>query len=64
MTAAEREREDAVREGIEILGGVMPLEVIKDENGLAVRAARLQVHDEGHDAACRSTARNTRSHAT
>ena len=36
MTAAEREREDAVREGIEIIGGVMPLEVIKDENGLAV----------------------------
>ena len=36
MTAAEREREDAVREGIEIVGGVMPLEVIKDEDGLAV----------------------------
>ena len=36
MTAAEREREDAVREGIEIVGGVMPLEVIKDEGGLAV----------------------------
>ena len=36
MTAAEREREDAVREGIEILGGVMPLEVVKDANGLAV----------------------------
>ena len=33
MTAAEREREDAKREGIEIMGGVMPLEVIKDENG-------------------------------
>ncbi len=36
MTAAEREREDAVREGIEILGGVMPLDVVKDANGLAV----------------------------
>ncbi len=30
MTAAEREREDAMREGIDIRGGVMPLEVIKD----------------------------------
>jgi NADPH-dependent glutamate synthase beta subunit-like oxidoreductase len=36
MTAAEREREDAKREGVEILGGVMPLEVIKNEAGLAV----------------------------
>ena len=33
MTAAEREREDAMREGIEIKGGIMPLEVIKDEAG-------------------------------
>ncbi|MEJ2228754.1 MAG: FAD-dependent oxidoreductase, partial [Alphaproteobacteria bacterium] len=30
MTAAEREREDAKREGIDIKGGVMPLEVILD----------------------------------
>ncbi|WP_300513459.1 NAD(P)-binding protein [Aliiroseovarius sp.] len=30
MTAAEREREDAKREGITIKGGVMPLEVIRD----------------------------------
>ena len=35
MTAAEREREDAKREGIEVKGGVMPLEVIKDANGRA-----------------------------
>jgi NADPH-dependent glutamate synthase beta subunit-like oxidoreductase len=35
MTAAEHEREDAKREGIDIQGGVMPLEVIKDENGNA-----------------------------
>ncbi|MGO9392394.1 NAD(P)-binding protein [Rhodoblastus sp.] len=35
MTAAEREREDAKREGIDIRGSVMPLEVIKDENGVA-----------------------------
>ncbi len=32
MTAAEHEREDAMREGVEILGSVMPLEVIKDES--------------------------------
>jgi NADPH-dependent glutamate synthase beta subunit-like oxidoreductase len=35
MTAAEREREDALREGVDIMGGVMPLEVIKDERGIA-----------------------------
>ena len=40
MTAAEREREDAKREGIDIRGGVMPLEVIKDQHGRA-RALRL-----------------------
>lgn len=40
MTAAEREREDARREGIEIRGSVMPLEVMKDENGRA-RALRV-----------------------
>ncbi len=35
MTAAEHEREDAKREGVDIKGSVMPLEVIKDENGKA-----------------------------
>jgi glutamate synthase (NADPH) small chain len=40
MTAAEREREDAKREGIEIKGSVMPLEVIKDADGRA-RALRM-----------------------
>ncbi len=35
MTASEHEREDAKREGVDIKGGVMPLEIIKDENGLA-----------------------------
>lgn len=40
MTAAEREREDAKREGIEIMGAVMPLEVLKDENGRA-RALKM-----------------------
>ncbi len=40
MTAAEHEREDAMREGVEIMGGVMPLEVLKDENGRA-RALKM-----------------------
>lgn len=35
MTAAAREREDAMREGIDIKGGVMPLEVIKNAEGMA-----------------------------
>ncbi|WP_456386513.1 NAD(P)-binding protein [Profundibacter sp.] len=35
MTAAEHEREDALREGVDIKGGVMPLELIVDANGLA-----------------------------
>ncbi|HDO51415.1 MAG TPA: 4Fe-4S dicluster domain-containing protein, partial [Rhizobiales bacterium] len=33
MTAAEHERDDALREGVEIRGGVLPLEVIKDDQG-------------------------------
>ncbi|MCB1348434.1 MAG: FAD-dependent oxidoreductase, partial [Maritimibacter sp.] len=36
MTAAEHEREDAKREGIDIQGGVMPLEVIKNDKGVAI----------------------------
>ncbi|MDU8926199.1 NAD(P)-binding protein [Alisedimentitalea sp. MJ-SS2] len=40
MTAAEREREDAKREGIDIKGGVMPLEVLKDDQGRA-RALKM-----------------------
>ncbi len=35
MTAAEHEREDAKREGVDIKGSVMPLEVIKDDQGRA-----------------------------
>ncbi len=35
MTASEHEKQDAIREGVEIQGSVMPLEIIKDENGLA-----------------------------
>ncbi|MBM3567221.1 MAG: FAD-dependent oxidoreductase [Alphaproteobacteria bacterium] len=33
MTAAEREREDALREGVEIRGSVMPLEILTDQRG-------------------------------
>ena len=36
MTAAEHEREDAKREGVDLRGSVMPLEVIKDETGKAI----------------------------
>jgi len=35
MTAAERERQDALREGVDIKGGVMPLEVLLDDDGKA-----------------------------
>ena len=47
MTAAEREREDAKREGIEIMGSVMPLEVIKDENGKAIALKMCQCDMDG-----------------
>ncbi|NQV48685.1 MAG: NAD(P)-binding protein [Rhodospirillaceae bacterium] len=47
MTAAEREREDALSEGIEILGGVMPLEVLKDENGMAKALRMCECHMDG-----------------
>ena len=40
MTAAERERQDALREGVDIRGGVMPLEVLKDADG-RLRALRM-----------------------
>ena len=40
MTAAEHEREDAKREGVDLRGSVMPLEVLKGEDGRA-RALKL-----------------------
>jgi len=40
MTAAEREREDAKTEGVDLRGGVMPLEVLKDKDGRA-RALKM-----------------------
>jgi len=42
MTASEHEVDDATREGVTILDGVMPVEVIKDANG---RAIGLKVAD-------------------
>jgi dissimilatory sulfite reductase flavoprotein subunit len=47
MTAAEREREDAEREGIELMGGVMPLEVIIDGNGRATALKLCQCDMDG-----------------
>ena len=47
MTAAEREREDAKREGIDIKGGVMPLEVIKDDKGRAIAMRMCECDMDG-----------------
>ena len=47
MTAAEREREDAKREGIEIMGAVMPLEVIKGADGKATGLRMCQCEMKG-----------------
>ncbi|MCA0869242.1 NAD(P)-binding protein [Seohaeicola saemankumensis] len=47
MTAAEREREDAIREGIDIRGGVMPLEVIKNSEGKAVALKMCECEMDG-----------------
>lgn len=47
MMASERERDDATREGVEIKGGVMPLEVIKDENGRAKALKMCQCTMDG-----------------
>ncbi len=47
MTAAEHEVRDALHEGVEILGSVMPLEAVKDDGGRikAVKFARCAVKD-------------------
>ncbi|MBK1648003.1 NAD(P)-binding protein [Rhabdochromatium marinum] len=42
MTAAEHEVDDALQEGVTVLDGVMPVEVLKDDNG---RATGLKVAD-------------------
>jgi glutamate synthase (NADPH/NADH) small chain len=45
MPAAEHEREDALREGVQIVGCVTPIEVILDDNGRA-KALRVQKLEE------------------
>ncbi len=47
MMAAEREVEDAKREGIDIKGGVMPLEVIKGADGRATGLRMCQCTMDG-----------------
>jgi len=47
MTAAEREREDAMREGVEIKGAVMPLEIIKDGQNCATAIRMCQCTMKG-----------------
>ncbi len=47
MPAAEHEREDALREGVEIVGCITPVEVLLDDNGRA-KALRVQkLEDDG-----------------
>jgi glutamate synthase (NADPH/NADH) small chain len=45
MPAAEHEREDALREGVQIVGCVSPVEVLVDDNGRA-KALRVQKLEE------------------
>ncbi len=48
MTAAERERNDAISEGVDIKGGVMPLEVVKDEAGFAIALRMCECDMDGN----------------
>ena len=48
MTAAEHEREDAKREGVDIRGSVMPLEVIKDDSGKAIALKMCECDMKGN----------------
>ncbi len=47
MTATEHEVEDALREGVSILDGVMPLEVVLDDEGMAkaLKLAKCEMVD-------------------
>ena len=47
MTAAAREREDAMREGVDLRGGVMPLEVIKGDDGRATGVRMCECDMDG-----------------
>ncbi len=48
MTAAEHEVNDALREGVTILGNVMPLEVVKDADGRAVSMRYCECDMDGN----------------
>jgi len=48
MTAAAHEREDAKREGVDIKGSVMPLEVIKDASGNAIALKMCECDMKGN----------------
>ena len=47
MTAADHEVQDALTEGVDIQTGVMPVEVLLDDNGRArgIKMTRCQLHD-------------------
>ena len=47
MTAAERERDDAQREGVDLRGGVLPLEVLLDANGRAIGIKMVECTMDG-----------------
>ncbi|WP_029008518.1 NAD(P)-binding protein [Azospirillum halopraeferens] len=47
MTAAEQEVNDARREGVDIRGGIMPLEVVKGEDGRAVALKMCKCEMDG-----------------
>ncbi len=57
MTATEEEVDDALREGVTILNGVMPVDVIKDDSGraTALRMAKCTVDDRGVPTAIEGT---------
>ncbi|MDZ7750845.1 MAG: NAD(P)-binding protein [Gammaproteobacteria bacterium] len=48
MTAAEHEVQDALREGVDIKGSVMPLEVVKDGDGRAVALKFAECEMDGN----------------
>ena len=48
MTAAEHEREDAIREGVSLRGGIMPVEVILNDQGRAKALKMCECTIEGN----------------
>ncbi len=49
MTASEHEVDDALKEGVRILNGVMPVEVIQNDEGraIAVKLAKCELNEKG-----------------